>query len=68
MFVYLQKLLHYLIIYSYKTNPLFSTCHEINDESDLAILINKVKMIDDGVSSKAMLYVYKDLNVYIHVR
>ena len=26
MFVYLQKLLHCLIIYSYKTNPSFSPC------------------------------------------
>ena len=38
MFVYLQKLLHCLIIYSYKTNPSFHRVHEICDQSDLAIL------------------------------
>ena len=38
MFVYLQKLLHCLIIYSYKTIHRFHRAHEICDQSGLAIL------------------------------
>ena len=44
MFVYLQKLLHCLITYSYKTNPLFFCVHEICDQSDIAILRKKVSL------------------------
>ena len=69
MFVYLQKLLHCLIKYIHTRQiHSFHHVHENNDQSDLAILINKIKMIDDAVSNKSMLYVYKDLNMLIHVR